>query len=162
MEVKRMFSERGQELLLINNFKFCISRKNKNVVHWRCANKNAKCSATVRTSHNDYSVLITSDVNHNHSEELNIQRQMLSNTLKIRAVSNLTEKPAKLIEEEIRTNFDDEFTSYDINLLRKNIWKCRRNVLRPAQEQVSNEPFLLIKNKTKKISIRGYLNPITA
>jgi hypothetical protein len=95
MEVKSILSEEGKQLLVVNNFKFCVARTMKfgGVVSTKNQTALQKCKP---------SNVISSDHNHNHPEEENIERQALSNGVKRKALDNLTHKPAKLLRQELR------------------------------------------------------------
>lgn len=79
-EVKCILSKKGKTLLIIDYFKFCLVEKLKTgQCRWRCAKKVQVCSHF--TSDSDCNVVLKSDLVHNHSQELNIQRQALNNSV---------------------------------------------------------------------------------
>jgi len=46
MEIQIIMSEKGKELVLLNNFKYCFVRKRKDgYIKWVCTNKN--CTANI-------------------------------------------------------------------------------------------------------------------
>jgi hypothetical protein len=46
--VKSILSEEGKQLLVVNNFKFCLARKlNDDEIRWGCVNKKSNCLAKV-------------------------------------------------------------------------------------------------------------------
>jgi hypothetical protein len=76
--------------------------------------------------------MISSDLIHNPPEEENIKRQALSHGAKIKALDNLTEKPAKLLRQELRqSGFFDQIFTYDVDRQRKNLWQARSFVQLP-------------------------------
>jgi hypothetical protein len=113
MEVKSILSE-GKQLLVVNNFKFCVARKLNDVeIRWGCVNKKSNCLATFGSEPTN---VISSDLIQNHPEEENIERQALSNGFKGKALDNLTHKPAKLLRQELRQNgFLDQIFTYDVD-----------------------------------------------
>lgn len=170
MEVKCILSEKGKQLLVINNFKFCVAEKLKSgQCRWRCVNKKSKCSAKVYTSDNDFTIITKHDLQHNHVEAENIQRQALNNSVKRKAVDNLVERPSKIICEELRrSTFASEIVSEDLERIRKNMWYARRCVLPPLPKTQADvfdklsaampktnkdEDFLLINNKHERIIV---------
>jgi hypothetical protein len=134
MEVKSILSEKGKQLLVVNNFKFCMARKlNNGEIRWRCVNKKSNCLAKVYYTFGFEPMnVISSDLIHNHPEEENIKRQALSHGAKIKALDNLTEKPAKLLRQELRqSGFFDQIFTYDVDRQRKNLWQARSFVQLP-------------------------------
>ena len=171
MEVTKMISEKGKVLLIVNNFKFCVANTLKDgQVRWRCTNKSSKCPSKLYTAVGNDSVVLNSSLNHNHAEDEHLERQIISNGAKIKAVSDLHEKPAKVIHKELREvgAAFNTITSHDINLIRHNIYVTKGNQLPPLPKQPSEvfasleelapktnqeEPFLLVNNKEKNIVV---------
>jgi hypothetical protein len=55
--------------------------------------------------------------------KIHIDRQALSNGVKRKGLDNLTQKPAKLLRQELRQNgFLDQIFTYDVGRTRKNLW----------------------------------------
>lgn len=129
MEVVFMQSEKGKKLLVVNNYKFCIANVLKNgTVRWRCTNKTSKCPAKIYTSAGNE--ILDSELSHNHKEDINLHRQIVNNSVKRKALENVHEKPAKLVHTELRSNpgISSNITTYDMELVRHNIWMCRRKL----------------------------------
>lgn len=90
---------------------------------------------------------------HNHEPENShtLQRQILSNRLKRKAVDELCERPAKILHTEITSEELNTLNGYDVSLIRKNIHHARSAILPPrpksfAELHVTLETFPL---KTK-------------
>lgn len=125
-----MFSEKGKQLLVINNYKFCINHVSKqNVVTWRCIKKT--CVAKVYTEGETMNIceVSKSNLNHNHREETNLKRQEVNNSCKRKAEEDLLEKPAKIIRKEVaRYTDENELTTKDISLIRRNIYNKKSKI----------------------------------
>lgn len=121
MEVLSMLSEKGNRLLVVNGFKFCVGRIVRDgTVTWRCTNKKTKCKAKAVTKGIESTTLIESELCHNHIQEGNLHRQMFNNSVKKKAVDDTFKKPSKLIHEELRRcpEFSDHLTTRDVDLVR--------------------------------------------
>lgn len=100
MDLRSMISEKGNKLLLLNNFKFSKAHVAKcGKIRWRCINR--KCSSKIYTS-DDQITILEANLVHNHVEDSTLQRQQVSNTLKRKALDDLTERPSKLIQKELK------------------------------------------------------------
>jgi hypothetical protein len=117
--VKSILSEEGKQLLVVNNFKFCVARKlNDDEIRWGSVNKKSKYLAKV------------------HPEEENIERQALSNGVKRKALDNLTHKPAKLLRQQLRQNgFLDQIFTYDVDRAMK---AARRRIITGSRAQLGH------------------------
>lgn len=94
MEGKFMISEKGKELMVVDNFKFRkVHESACGKVRWRCTNK--KCDSKVYTVGKDKNVF-ESYINHNHNADDNINRQAVSNSAKRKALEDVTERPSKV------------------------------------------------------------------
>jgi hypothetical protein len=64
--------------------------------------------------------------------KIHIDRQALNNGIKKKGLDNLTQKPAKLLRQELRQNgFLDQIFTYDVGRTRKNLWQARSSVQLP-------------------------------
>lgn len=166
MNTKVIFSEKGKELLLVNNYKFCKDTLHKNGNQpWRCVNKSSKCPAKVLTAGND--VILSSKLEHNHQPDSTLLRQITSNNLKRKAVENINERPIKLIRQELK-KVSADIAIEDIDRIRKSMYHARREQP-PALPKTRNEiheyiesanlttsagdPFLLINNKNNSLIV---------
>lgn len=95
-----MISEKGKKLLLLNNFKFSKAHVAKcGKIRWRCINR--KCPSKIYTADDEITILET-NLEHNHVEDVTVNRQQVSNALKRKALDDLTERPSKLIHKELK------------------------------------------------------------
>lgn len=154
MEVTFSISQRGRELLVLNNFKFYEShrRRKNNVLTWRCVKR--QCSVSLHTNG-----LSTDFINfekyseelHNHppEEEKKINRQKISNTLKQKLTTTKGDEitpPYKLILKEIKEyNEDGQLNSVDFDLIRRNLYNTKRKRLGESSEQSLEEPEIQCK-----------------
>lgn len=116
-----MSSKKGKELVVVNGFKFCAARTLKNnTTVWRCVNKKSKCSAQVITPSVDVAILLETRLNHNHEADPTIQRQLLNNGVKTKAVKDVYKKPGQLIQQELRSipSLSEDLTTRDLELIR--------------------------------------------
>jgi hypothetical protein len=64
--------------------------------------------------------------------KIHIDRQALNNGVKRKGLDNITQKPAKLLRQELRQNgFLDQIFTYDVGHTRKNLWQARSSVQLP-------------------------------
>jgi hypothetical protein len=88
--------------------------------------------------------------NHNHSADKNLSRQMISNSIKRKACDDILEKPAKLINSELRSNpCNSEVFIEDINCIRENIYIARRKVW-PTVPKSREEAISYLENSELK------------
>ncbi|XP_033210147.1 zinc finger and SCAN domain containing protein 4D-like [Belonocnema kinseyi] len=156
MEVQSILSEKGEKLLVFDNYKFhkgYVAKSGK--VLWRCI-KNG-CHAKVYTPSFDSNVVIDQDLNHNHTRDLNIARQAVNNNAKRKAMEEVFARPSRIIHSELETNvFSTGITSRDLGCIRKNVYGARRTVLLnlslpKEQEEVSeNTTDQQIKSELKE------------
>lgn len=136
IKVKIMLSERGKTLLVINNYKFYMSKKLKRSgqYRWTCISR-CNCRAMVHTLSTDFNVITKCNLTHNHPEVKNILRQALSNAIKSKPMDNLLERPSQLIYEELnKCTFPGEIAPKDIKCIRRNMWNARECVASPHQK----------------------------
>ncbi|CAH1114775.1 unnamed protein product [Psylliodes chrysocephalus] len=116
-----MFSEKGNKLIVLNNFKFSKANTSKcGKIRWKCCN--AKCTARVYSHVSNEDVIIEVKAEQNHGVAMNLARNAVSNSVKRKATCDPAEKPAKLIIRELQSNnFAENINSEDINRIRKNM-----------------------------------------
>lgn len=155
MEPKFIESEKGKPLLVLNGFKFAKKKvlMKSEEVFWSCAKKN--CNAKVFTIGDD-NIISRQDQVHNHESDLKIlNRQIISASVKRKAIENVAEKPAKLIHRTINENTDtlDTLSTSDINNIRKTAYYARRKILPPLPKSRA-EIFDILENIQPK-TLRG-------
>ena len=121
-------SNRGKDLLVFENFTFYKTKVLKSEeVFWRCIQ--TKCSAKVFTIGSDLTVS-RSDLFHNHQpNEKKLNRKIVSNSCKRKAVDDISEKPSKIIRRTLANNLPATITTTDISYIRKNMYNCRRKLM---------------------------------
>ena len=74
-------------------------------------------------------------VRHNHDadSEACLNRQILNNSVKAKAMEDLCERPRKLIHRELRSQYLDTVTYKDIRSISRNMHKARSSQLLPLQ-----------------------------
>lgn len=96
-----------------------------------------------------------------------MERQLLSNSLKRKAIEDITERPTKILRKELRVHPENQLTTTDLNRIKKNIyWARRSNMSGPLPKSKlevhdcldnyplitnKNENFLLINDSTRNI-----------
>lgn len=154
MEVQTMLSEKGKRLLVVCGFKFCVGKILKdNTLYWRCVNKKTKCPAKLYTPTTNFECVLKYNLNHNHEPEENLERQKLSNCMKRKAASDPYERPSKIIHSELRQcgASVENITTNDLNLIRKNIYECRKSQVSTLPRN-QDEVFCSLKNLSPKTS----------
>lgn len=76
-------------------------------------------------------VILKSDL-HNHDASKNLHRERISNSVKLNAMDDLTERPQKLIRKEVSSAFSESAENInitDIQCIRKNVRRARCQVL---------------------------------
>lgn len=127
MECETITSNRGRELLLVNNFKFYRSKVlQTDEVYWRCVQRT--CKANVFTVRNN--LIVRSNLTHNHNIDVKkLNRQLITTSCKRAASEDLAEKPSKIIRRELRENLPTTITTTDVDYIRKNLYNARRKHL---------------------------------
>lgn len=131
MEAIIIKSEKGKDLLVIDGFKFSFHKllARDTLKRWLCASRKTQCKAFVKTKL-DRPEVIESSLNHNHeklSEEL-LNRQTLSNAVKIKAIEDVSAKPMGLIRKEVRESHCETITTHDVERMRKNMYTARSKI----------------------------------
>lgn len=99
-----MFSEKGKNLYLKDDFKFRFHKKLANdVQRWTCTQK--KCKAFLKMS----AGIIVDEAHantHNHEplSQYSLEKQRISNAVKRKALDDVSERPSKLICRELDSN----------------------------------------------------------
>jgi len=160
--ISRVYSEKGNILLVLNNYTFYKDRITQAGVKWRCTLKS--CTSKLFLSE-DETVLLKSVIEHKHSPRKNLTKVIISNNLKRKAVDEISKRPLKLIREEVQSNVVD-ITLNDVNSIRRSIYRARRKTLPPLPKSISEvhsalpllqlntykgENFLLYNNETENI-----------
>lgn len=149
MEVSINTSTRGKPLLIVNMFTFSRQKQLKSgEVFWRCTNRRLNCAAKVFTLGPE-NTIIRSDLHHNHdTDEKKINRRMISNSCKRKAIEDISEKPSKIVCRELQNNLPATLTSNDIINIKKTIYSSRRKIL----------PNILPKNVAESHQVLASLN----
>jgi dephospho-CoA kinase len=166
MKVAKVISgEKGKNLLVIKGFKFrfqkILADSNE---RWYCTKK-CKCYIKCKESRE----IFGKNVMHNHHaySEACLNRQILNNSVKRKAMENFSERPRKLIHKELQNQYMDTLTYKDIRYVSRNMHKARSFQLLPLSTDIeethealsavrvhvqtsSKEQFLLV-NDSKKI-----------
>ncbi|KAL4141950.1 hypothetical protein QTP88_004489 [Uroleucon formosanum] len=149
-----MLSEKGKQLLVLNNFKFFKHHTSKkNEVTWRCVIN--KCSAKVYTLGQN-AQLINTDKScsyHSHASDGTLNRQQISNACKRKAVDSIVEKPSKIIRKEV-SNYANEgdLIAPDLKLIARNIHNARMHCFSklPTSRKEVHEILSLLDIKTNR------------
>ena len=126
-EIKTMFSEKQRDLFVIGVYKFRFHKYLKNnLERWCCCKKT--CTAYIHL--NSDNKVVKKVLDHRHEEKKEkLNRQVVSNTLKRKAIDDICEKPSKIINRELLTHDVDTLTTYDLQLIRKNMHYARTSIL---------------------------------
>lgn len=163
-----MLSERGNPLLVFENYKFRKYRelKKSGEIVWCCTDKN--CCAKVYTLNSIFSRK-SGEHNHNLINSV-LVRQKINNSVKRKAEEEIFERPSKMIYQEINSNKDclNSLTSKDIQYIRKNIHYTRLQLVPKLPKStyevqeflnklcittIKNEPFLFINDSENNIVV---------
>ena len=81
------------------------------------------CGAKIYSNVCDETAIVDKVGVHNHQQCENLSRQVVSNSIKRKAIEDPTEKPAKLIHRELKENtFSDDIDTRDIECMRRNAY----------------------------------------
>ncbi|CAI6349412.1 unnamed protein product [Macrosiphum euphorbiae] len=160
--VSFMLSEKGKQLLVLNNFKFFKHHTSKkNEITWRCVIN--KCSAKVYTLGQNAQLINTdkSCFDHNHASDSTLNRQQISNACKRKAVDSIVEKPSKIIRKEV-SNYANEgdLIAPDLKLIARNIHNARMHCFPklPTSRKEVHEILSLLDIKTNRGELFLYEN----
>lgn len=114
-----MLNEKGENILkVVNDFKFgCHKNYSNGDIRWRCTNKN--CRAFLRIVAENKIKVSASNLIHNHDKtEVNIlNRQKFSNSLKRKAITDISERPSKLFHTQLKEENVPTLTITDITYI---------------------------------------------
>ncbi|XP_069696486.1 uncharacterized protein [Periplaneta americana] len=134
-----MYSQRGNQLTLLDGYKYRRYYMNEQQQKWRCTVK--ICNAKIVTNATG-NVLLTKEGSHNHERDETVHRQVVTNAAKRKArEEDLFDRPTKLIKKEICSapkEIREKITTVDINLTRRNLYTQRRKLF-PAPPKASQE-----------------------
>lgn len=125
-EIKIIQSERGEALVLLDSNKYRFIRKRKDTrMKWKCSNN--KCTASILTDSEKKS-LIQRLGKHNHSNipTSTIERQVVRENCKRKAVDCISTKPNKIIRTELLTDNYSTLCHKDFTTVRKTMYTERR------------------------------------
>ena len=168
--MESMQSEKGRTLKVVNGFKFNKDKETRVGLKWRCTQK--LCKAHIFTDALGEN-LITTVNEHNHAATRNLQRQKLSNSVKRKAMEDISLHPSKIFRSEyaqLDNNSREQITVDDILRIRHNAYKGRRTLypkiprsLNEVHEAITSispnlitskgEKLLLVNNETDNIII---------
>jgi len=74
--------------------------------------------------------------NHDADSEACLNRQILNNSVKRKAIEDLRERPRKLIHKELRSQYLDILTYKDIRNISRNMRKARSSQLLPLPKVI--------------------------
>lgn len=122
-----VLSEKNKSLIVVEGYTFCFHKMlaKDTLKRWQCTKRT--CKAFLKTNCIGEEVIINSVLDHNHeklSEEVLNVRQ-LNNSVKRAAVSDICEKPLKLLRKEIRNMEIDTVTTKDMAKIGKNVRRIR-------------------------------------
>jgi len=96
--------------------------------------------------------LLTSNLNHNHEKSSNINRQIVANSLKRKAIDQIKTRPLKLIRNEVQLSAVD-LTLNDVNSIRlRSVYRSRRKMLPPLPKNLTEVHAALTNLDTSTIS----------
>lgn len=95
-----MFSQRGHELLVYDDYKYRKTKLTPNKQKWRCTVKT--CKGFIFTDIGGV-VLLSTSGGHNHPKCGTLARERLLNNAKGKAIAEASKKPKQLLENEIES-----------------------------------------------------------
>ncbi|KAF0704638.1 Uncharacterized protein FWK35_00034149 [Aphis craccivora] len=137
-EIRLITSERGGNLIVFNNHKYRFIRRRKdNIEKWTCTNN--KCTASLlveKVEKNGENQLSVKEVlgEHFHSTiaTSKIERQVLKENCKRKAVESVSTRPVKIIRTELIKGIDTSVLQHkDLKSVRKAIY-CEKRKIYPA------------------------------
>jgi len=123
-------SEKSKPIILYEGYKFRFHKTLKNdVQRWPCSVKSCKCFLKL----SPLNKIVDSNTNHNHNknDEKVLNRQILSNSLKRKAIEDISCKPSKFIRSELKKADVSTLTTNDLSLIRHNVHRARSFVHPP-------------------------------
>lgn len=176
MEISKVISERGKEVLIVESGKFTKDKVLKSgETYWRCAIRS--CRAKVFTMGVE-DLISRSDLQHNHSLDLKkLNRQTISSAVKRKATEDVAERPSKIIHSVLQKHCEEMSTVSvrDICYIRNNLYNSRRKLQPPLPKTIEDvfdilektnvstikkEDFVFIKDRNLKIVVFSCLTNI--
>ena len=117
-----VLSERGKELNIYQNYKFSCKEFTKKRRKWRCAEKS--CNSKLYIDECKTTVL-NEEINHENPPPKNLERHIISNQVKRKAMDDLTKKPLKLLCKEISNKLTNNLKTDDISNIRQNLYRAK-------------------------------------
>ncbi|GBM14801.1 hypothetical protein AVEN_255867-1 [Araneus ventricosus] len=133
-----MLSEKCRRLLVHDNYKFYKHHNTEEGLKWRCVER--KCLANIYTDENA-TIMLKTDLNHNHERDTNVKRQVIFNSVKRKATAELAKRLQKLIRKEISSapsGYAEKFNVKDIECIRKSISRARRSIFPHLPQSITN------------------------
>ncbi|KAF0723562.1 Uncharacterized protein FWK35_00028038 [Aphis craccivora] len=115
---------------------------------WRCTVKS--CTSSV-CSDESVTILLTFNLHHNHKKSANINKQIVVNSLKRKAMYQITTRPLKLIRNEMQSSVVG-LTLKDVNSIKRSVYRSRRKTLPPLPKNLPEVHSALTNLDTSTIS----------
>jgi len=122
--------------VLIDGFKFRFHKLLKDdIQRWCCCLKT--CKSYFKCQQNFK--ILEQHVEHNHPkpDEKLLNRQKISNSLKRKAIEDISSKPLKLLHVEFKNKDVETITTSDVTLIKRNIRYARTSVQPKLQNCIS-------------------------
>ena len=132
---KALRSEKGKDFFVIKGYNFRLHKTlADNLERWCCTNNKCKCYIKCNASRE----IFAGNVMHNHDEdsEACLNRQILNNSVKRKAMEDLCERPRKLIHKVLQSQDLDILTYKDIRNISRNKHKYRSSQLLPLPTDI--------------------------
>lgn len=156
-EIFIISSERGSDLLVVKKHKFRHVRQRADGNNrWRCCKKMCTCTVLM-TSDNKIIIDIAGYHNHLVDSTQKIERQVLRENCKRKAISSIATRPIKIIRSQLMNSVSTELECNDIKSVRKAMYIQRRKNFPPYPSsledaimqlnKLQNEDFLMFRGK---------------
>lgn len=123
-----MLSEKGRPMKVVDGFKFYRDKDLKNAIKWRCSQKG--CKSYIHTDITGNNLIEHNDEHGGHLRPQNLQREMLSNSIKVEAKKDLKVRPSQSARQQIPNlppDLKDDVTTDDLDRIRVNSYRARRS-----------------------------------
>ncbi|KAL4112727.1 hypothetical protein QTP88_016463 [Uroleucon formosanum] len=150
-----MFSENGELIFIVNKFKFSYHKILQNEFkRFKCTKRG--CTAYLRICKNKNVVWESSNLNHSHNpdEENQLERQIISNGLKRKAIESICERPSKLLHSYLRENSINSITTQDVKYIKYNMLQAQALVHPKLPKNIQEMNDIL-----QTMDIKTYDNP---
>lgn len=122
-------SIRGGDLLVLNKFTYFKEKELKSgEIFWRCNKRHLKCEAKVFTLGPELTISRSNLVHNHEPNEQKLNRKVISSLCKRKAEEDIAERPSKIVRTVLSENLPETITTNDVNLIRKNMYYCRRKI----------------------------------